>query len=88
MDVSHGPLIGGLPDCFLPLRPPPPLTYASMRPRSSSLVLRKKTKKMAGVIAVFLNLWVMIPLGVKYQISCISGVYIMIHNSSKITGMK
>ena len=37
---------------------------------------------------VVLNLWVMTPLGVSDQISCILDIYIMIHNSSKITVMK
>ena len=42
-----------------------------------------------------LKLWVMTPVelhdiltGVPYQISCISDIYIMIHNSNKITVMK
>jgi hypothetical protein len=34
--------------------------------------------------AVVLNLWVTIPLGVTYQISCISDIYITICNISKI----
>lgn len=44
---------------------------------------------------VVLKLGVMTPLGlnnpftgVTYQLSCISGMYIMIHSSNKITGTK
>lgn len=37
---------------------------------------------------VVLNPWVSIPLGVAYQISCLSDTYITIHNDSKITVMK
>jgi len=38
--------------------------------------------------AVVLNLWVMTLLGGTYLISCISDIYITIHNSSTITVMK
>ena len=37
---------------------------------------------------VVLNLWVATPVGVSYQIYCISVIYIMIHNSGKITVTK
>jgi hypothetical protein len=36
----------------------------------------------------FLNLWFATPLGVAYQISCVSNIYITLNNSSKITVMK
>lgn len=32
--------------------------------------------------------WVVTPLGVEYQRSCISDIYMTIHNSSKITVLK
>ena len=38
--------------------------------------------------SVLLNQWVMIPLWVPYQIFCISDIYIIIHNNSKITVIK
>jgi hypothetical protein len=38
--------------------------------------------------AVVLNLWVSTQTGVTYQISCISGIYIVIHNGSKMTVVK
>lgn len=34
-----------------------------------------------------LNLWVEMLFGVTYQVSCVSDIYIMKHNSSKITAM-
>lgn len=37
--------------------------------------------------AVILNLWVLAPLRVKDLISCLSDIYITIHNSSKIMVM-
>jgi len=37
---------------------------------------------------VVLNLWVATPIGVTCQPSCISIIYVTIHNSSKITAMK
>ena len=37
---------------------------------------------------VVLNLWVMTPLEITYQISCISSICIITDNSSKITVMK
>jgi hypothetical protein len=37
---------------------------------------------------LFPNLWVMTPLGVAYQISYISDIYVMIHSSCKITVVK
>jgi len=39
---------------------------------------------IGGVRAEVLNLWVMTPLGITHQISCITYIYIMIHNS-KVT---
>ena len=42
---------------------------------------------MLGTGAVVLNLGVATPLGVTYQIFCISDIYIVIHNSSKIIVM-
>jgi hypothetical protein len=38
--------------------------------------------------AVVLSLWVTTLLGVAYQISCISEIYITTHNSSKIATVK
>jgi hypothetical protein len=40
------------------------------------------------VKTVVLNMWVVTPLEVAYQISYISNIYIIIYNSSKITVMK
>lgn len=37
---------------------------------------------------VVLNLWVVSPLEVTYQISCIADIYIMVQYSSKMTLMK
>ena len=37
---------------------------------------------------VVLNLWVATPVGVSYQIYCISVIYIMIHNPGKISVTK
>ena len=37
---------------------------------------------------VVLDLWVTTPFGVPYQISYVSDIYLMIHNSSTITVMK
>lgn len=34
---------------------------------------------------MILNLWVSVPWGVAYQISCISAIYITMHNGSNIT---
>jgi hypothetical protein len=39
-------------------------------------------------VTMILSLWVDTSIGVTYQISCISDIYITIHNSSKITVMK
>jgi hypothetical protein len=33
---------------------------------------------------IILNVWVMTPLGLAYQLSCISNIYSTIHQSSKI----
>ena len=41
-----------------------------------------------NIKAVVLNLRVATPLGITYQISCTSDIYIMIHNSSKVRVMK
>jgi hypothetical protein len=32
---------------------------------------------------VVLSLWIKIPLGIKYEISCISAIYITFYNNSK-----
>lgn len=37
--------------------------------------------------AAVLNLWARIPLGVAYQVACISDIYTVTHNSGKITVM-
>lgn len=39
-------------------------------------------------LAVALNMWVSAPIGVTYQISHISDIYITIHHTGKITIMK
>ena len=44
--------------------------------------------RMLLPITVVLNLWVLTPRGAIYQIPCISDIYIMIQNSSKITVME
>ena len=52
-------------------------------------ILRHTSKEGLSVSSpMVLNLLVVTPLGVTYQISCISDIYITIHNSSKITVMK
>jgi hypothetical protein len=38
-----------------------------------------------SLTSVVLSVWVSIPFGVTYQISCISDIYIMIQSSNKIT---
>ena len=51
------------------------------------------TDDVKDISSGVLNLWVTTPLwgandpyiGIAYQISCISGIYITIHNNSKIT---
>lgn len=49
---------------------------------------REVCKNLACSKAVVLNVWVATPLGVEYQKSCISDIYIIICNSDKSTTMK
>lgn len=55
---------------------------------------REGQEKLSSLITAYqprpsvLNLWVETPWGVVYQISCISGIYIVIHNGSKMTVVK
>ena len=58
---------------------------------SFSFCLAHRLKSFKNILesrAVVLNLWVVTPLEVAYLISCISDIYIMIHNSNKIKVMK
>ena len=43
------------------------------------------TKSEHAFTAAVLNLWVMTPLEVAYQLFCISAIYSRIHNSSKLS---
>jgi hypothetical protein len=58
-----------------------------MTHRLRTAVLKSLQKHLVLVTAV-LNLWVMAPLELTYQIPYISGIYIAIHNHSKITAVK
>ena len=48
--------------------------------------LEQGTQPMC-LTAALLNLWVVVPMGVAYLISCITDTCIMIYNNSKITMM-
>jgi hypothetical protein len=62
-----------------------PVTYADEWKFSTT---RAPWLSLSVTRTVVLNLWVSTHLGVAHQISCISDIYINIHNSNKITVIK
>ena len=56
-----------------------------MYPVGTASTVEDTELSMRGSRAGVLNLWVMNPLELVYQTSCIADIYITIHNRSKAT---